>query len=97
MTDSIKLPIDYPSATAASRRKARYEYIDRQDGDCYWCHESLKYAAPSRITEHAIDWSLFPKHFLSNPIHLQHDHKTGQTEGAVHAYCNAVMWQYHGR
>jgi hypothetical protein len=34
---------------------------------------------------------------LKSPIHLQHDHDTGLTEGAVHAYCNAVLWQYEGR
>jgi hypothetical protein len=30
-------------------------------------------------------------------IHLQHCHKTNMTEGAVHAYCNAVLWQYEGK
>ena len=34
---------------------------------------------------------------LDHPIHLQHSHNTGVTEGAVHNYCNAVMWQYDGR
>lgn len=28
---------------------------------------------------------------------LMVDHKTGMTEGAVHNYCNAVMWQYENR
>lgn len=37
------------------------------------------------------------KNFLQHPIHLQHNHTTGMTEGAVHNYCNAVMWQYEHR
>ena len=41
--------------------------------------------------------STFPQNFLQYPIHLQHNHDTGMTEGAVHNYCNAVMWQYEGR
>ena len=44
-----------------------------------------------------INWKLFPKFFLVHPIHLQHNHETNMTEGAVHAYCNAVMWQYESR
>jgi hypothetical protein len=27
---------------------------------------------------------------------LHHCHQTGLTIGAVHAKCNAVLWQYHG-
>ena len=34
---------------------------------------------------------------LAHPIHLQHNHSTDMTEGAVHAYCNCVLWQYEGR
>ena len=49
------------------------------------------------IKNKKINWKLFPPNFLKYPIHLQHCHKTGWTEGAVHAYCNAVMWQYEGR
>ena len=47
--------------------------------------------------EKKINWKLFPPFFLRFPIHLQHNHDTNMTEGAVHAYCNAVMWQYEGR
>ena len=49
------------------------------------------------ITNKYIDWDLFPENFLKAPIHLQHNHNTGMTEGAVHNYCNAVMWQYEHR
>lgn len=62
-----------------------------------WCGEPLSDAPPAAITQKNVNWRLFPKNFLRSPIHLQHDHKSGMTEGAVHAYCNAVMWQYHGR
>ena len=68
-----------------------------QNNLCFWCGESLSEDPPSRITDLSINWSLFPPVFLANPIHLQHDHGTGMTEGAVHGYCNAVMWQYHNR
>lgn len=70
-----------------------------QNYECYWCHEDLRDDPPKSITSKKITWSLFPGgiHFLKYPIHLQHDHGTGLTEGAVHAYCNAVMWQYYGR
>lgn len=44
-----------------------------------------------------VDISLYPQGFFNNPIHLQHCHKSGYTEGAVHAYCNAVMWEYDKR
>jgi len=40
--------------------------------------------------------SLFPRGFFGYPIHLHHSHDTGMTIGAVHAHCNAVLWQYEG-
>jgi len=49
------------------------------------------------ILNKKIDWSYFPENFLNYPIHLQHNHNSGLTEGAVHNYCNAVMWQYEGK
>ena len=62
-----------------------------------FCGEDLFSEPPERITEQYINWDFFPRGFLNAPIHLQHDHGTGLTEGAIHAYCNAVLWQYHGR
>lgn len=38
--------------------------------------------------------AVFPKNMLSNPIHLHHDHTTGMTIGAVHAYCNVISFVY---
>lgn len=93
----MNLPINYEEAHWTVRRQAREEYVVLQDGKCYWCGEPLDQEPPKSITDKKIDWTLFPPQFLKNPIHLQHCHKTGMTEGAVHAFCNAVMWQHHGR
>ena len=49
------------------------------------------------IAEKHVTHYLFPDGFFKHPVHLQHDHDTGLTEGAVHAYCNAVLWEYFGR
>jgi hypothetical protein len=43
-----------------------------------------------------INEKIFPPNFFKYPVHLHHDHNTGMTIGAVHAYCNAVLFQYHG-
>jgi len=75
----------------------REQYIKEQNNLCWHCGEDLFSEAPQRITEQKINLQIFPPGFLGNPIHLQHDHGTGLTEGAVHAYCNAVLWQYHGK
>jgi hypothetical protein len=40
--------------------------------------------------------SQFIKQILEDSVHLHHSHETGMTIGAVHARCNAVLWQYHG-
>ena len=91
------LPIDYTKLNHTERRVVRLQYIEEQHGLCHFCNEPLNIQAPKRITSKKINWNLFPKNFLQYPIHLQHNHKTGMTEGAVHNYCNAVMWQYHNR
>ena len=93
----MKLPADYTKLTWQERKTVREQYIKDQDGDCFYCHEQLRLYPPSWVTERVIDWSKFPKNFLQHNIHLQHTHDTNMTEGAVHAYCNAVMWQYEGR
>jgi len=94
---NMKLPIDYTKLNPAERREAREQYIKLQEGKCYFCKAELNKEAPKKITSKKIVWSCFPKNFLQYPIHLQHNHDTGMTEGAVHNYCNAVMWQYYGR
>lgn len=93
----MKLPIMYDKAHYRVRKEAREQYIEEQKGLCWYCKGTLEKDPPKKITDKSIDWSQFPSHFLDHPIHLQHSHKTGLTEGAVHAYCNAVLWEYHGR
>jgi len=91
----MKKPANYTTLNKQEKREIREYYIKAQNNLCYWCNEDLNKPAPKRITDKKIDLTLFPENFLQYPIHLQHNHKTGMTEGAVHSYCNAVMWQYY--
>jgi len=93
----MKLPVMYDKLSQSERSKVRLQYMIQQNFKCWYCHGNLDENPPKRITDNKIDLKLFPKGFLDNPIHLQHDHDTGLTEGAVHARCNAVLWQYFGR
>jgi hypothetical protein len=90
----MDLPVDYTALTWAQRREVRNMYIAQQNNLCMYCNETLD--LPAR-EDKPINRKLFPSGFFKHPIHLQHCHKTGMTEGAVHNYCNAVLWQYHGR
>lgn len=90
-------PVDYTKLDWRERRRVREQYIKDQDGLCAHCGKSLNEQPPKEILSKPINWSLFPPNFLRYRVHLQHNHKTGMTEGAVHSYCNAVLWQYHGR
>jgi len=89
-----KLPVDYTKLNGKERKKVRNQYVRLQYNKCMYCGGDLSIDPPTRITDLLIDWSYFPPGFLNNPIQLQHDHSNGMTEGAVHAYCNAVLWQY---
>lgn len=91
------LPANYEELSWQERIKVREEYIKRQNGICMFCNNKLSEQPPEGITSRRIDWGLFPPNFLKHPVHLQHCHVSGMTEGAVHAYCNAYMWQYEGR
>jgi hypothetical protein len=86
-------PANYILMSPNQRRLMRIEYVFEQDNLCCHCKESLN-KEPQR--KKPINWSLFPPNFLAHPVHLHHDHKTGMTIGAVHAYCNAELWQYRG-
>ena len=92
-----KLPVDYTQLHFSERRLVRQQYIKEQNNKCFYCKEDLDKEAPEKITSKPINWKLFPEGFMKYPIHLQHCHKTGMTEGVVHNYCNAVMWQYEHR
>ncbi len=91
------LPVDYTTLSWRQVKVVREQYIADQNGKCFYCNGSLMWAPPKEIRHKEVNRGLFPPNFFDNPIHLQHNHDTGMTEGAVHAYCNAVMWQYEGR
>ena len=91
------LPVKYSELSRSERADIRSTYVELQNSMCLYCESHLEVSPPKEITSREINWSLFPKGFLDYPIHLQHNHNTDLTEGAVHAYCNAVMWQYEGR
>lgn len=97
LTFKYNLPVYYSKASSKERRAIREQYVKEQGGMCMFCNTSLDEKPPKSVTSKPINWRAFPPGFLKNPVHLQHDHFSDLTEGAVHAYCNAVMWQYHGR
>lgn len=92
----MKLPINYETAHYSVRKVAREEYARIQKGKCYHCGESLKGEPLDKVKSKKLNRKLFPPNFFRWPVHLHHDHDTGMTIGAVHSYCNAVLWQYHG-
>lgn len=93
----FNLPVEYDTLHWKERRAVREQYIEEQKGLCLHCGWNLFDQPPEHITDKPVSLWLFPENFFTHPIHLQHSHETGMTEGAVHAYCNAVMWQYEGR
>lgn len=92
-----QLPVVYDKLAPHERRLVREQYIEEQEGLCWWCGTPLIGDPHLHTISKYINWDLFPSGFKKYPIHLQHDHETGLTEGAVHMKCNAVMWQYHGK
>lgn len=96
MRGKYNLPLDYHSIPIYERRLVREQYIQEQDGICYYCKHPLEGPPPKQVTDKHLRKARFPENFLSHPVHLHHDHRTGLTLGAVHAYCNGVLWQYHG-
>jgi 5-methylcytosine-specific restriction endonuclease McrA len=96
IVDEIK-PAKYHELTYQERKQLRDEYVIHQNYKCLYCGEDLRGAPRKEVADKKINWKLFPNGLLSYPVHLQHNHETGLTEGAVHAYCNAVMWQYEGK
>jgi hypothetical protein len=91
------LPVDYEMLDWRERRTVREEYIRLQNNKCWYCDNDLSIDPTPEVLNKSLNLNLFPPKFLDNPIHLQHDHETGMTEGAVHAYCNGVLWQYEGK
>lgn len=89
-------PQDYEVLTQPERAQLRGRYVAEQGGNCHHCGASLDGPPTREITSKRIDWRRFPPNFTRHPVHLHHSHDTGMTIGAVHALCNAVLWQYHG-
>ena len=92
----MDLPVNYETLPPEQRRQVREEYVKQQNNYCCHCGASLSGKPDPQIREYRVDKSLFPKGFFRWPIHLHHCHNTGMTLGAVHNYCNAVLWQYYG-
>lgn len=92
----MDLPINYKQSHWSVRKTAREQYVKEQDGLCHFCGEPLTGTPREDINNKTINTLLFPKSMFNYPVHLHHDHKTGLTIGAVHAKCNAVLWQYYG-
>lgn len=92
----MKLPINYDDSHWSIRKKAREQYVEEQNGLCYYCNMPLDEEPPDEVQGKSINKKLFPESFFRWPVHLHHCHETGLTIGAVHAKCNAVLWQYEG-
>ena len=95
--NAISLPANYDRLSPAERKKAREEYIRIQDGKCWFCEEPLTEDPASHVLAKPVHRRLFPEQFFKYPVHLHHSHDTGKTIGAIHAYCNAVLWEYYGQ
>jgi hypothetical protein len=91
------LPVDYTMLPTREKKAVREQYIKEQDGKCWFCGEPLDGPPAEKVQNAPIIWQLFPPGFQKNPVHLQHDHDTNLTEGAVHMKCNAFLWQYLGK
>ena len=90
------LPINYDDAQWAVRKQAREQYVYAQEGLCWLCKEPLDGQPSDKILKFKINRKLFPKRMFDNPIHLHHNRVSGLTIGAVHAICNAYLWQHKG-
>jgi hypothetical protein len=89
-------PKNYNRLTPVQRRTLRLEYEKHQGGKCCHCQNLLTEQPAQPVLGRYIDKKLFPPYFFKHKVHLHHCHRTGQTIGAVHAKCNAYLWQYHG-
>ncbi len=92
----MNLPINYNTSHWTVRKEAREEYVRLQKWKCCHCGELLGENPAKKVMKMKTNEKLFPVNFFKWPIHLHHDHETGMTIGAVHAKCNAVLWEYHG-
>lgn len=93
---TYKLPARYDQLEWWQRRDVRNQYVQEQGGNCSHCGNPLSGPPADKVARMNVNWRLFPDGFRKYPVHLHHSHETGLTIGAVHNYCNAVLWQYHG-
>ena len=89
-------PKNYENLNAKQRRTLREEYVKHQEGLCYYCKAPLSGPPHKDVAKKKITRKLYPEGFFRWPVHLHHSHVTGMTIGAVHNYCNAVLWEYEG-
>ena len=94
---TFDLPLVYNNIPASHKANVRAQYISKQKGLCMFCNNPLSGRPTKRVINFKVNWKLFPMGFRYHPVHLQHDHYTGLTEGVVHMKCNAYMWQVLGR
>lgn len=91
----MELPVRYDTLNARKRKLVREEYIKRQGGLCCYCKRPLTGQPDEKVLEKQVNERLYPEGFFKYPVHLHHNHNTGMTIGAIHCYCNAVLWEYH--
>lgn len=96
LSPCMSLPVLYAGLSDVERIRVRLEYVRKQQGKCFHCGGSLRRIPPKEVRVLPIDKKLFPPGFFYSPVHLHHSHVTGMTIGAVHSYCNAVLWQHKG-
>jgi hypothetical protein len=58
-----KLPVDYTKLHHTEKKVVRMQYVEEQQGLCYYCHCPLNEEAPQYIKDKKIKWSLFPQDF----------------------------------
>ena len=90
-----ELPINYDTTHQSIRKLVREEYVRLQDGLCHFCKQPLDGPPLNSVKKLPVNKALFPKGFFNSPVHLHHDHNTHMTIGAIHSYCNAVLWCYY--
>ncbi len=92
----MKLPTVYDKIPLSERYKIREEYIKLQGGRCYHCNNLLSNLPNDEVRHKMINRRLYPPSFFKHPVHLHHNHVSGMPIGAVHNYCNAVLWEWQG-
>ncbi len=92
----MDFPVKYDDLSNNEKRLVREEYVRRQGGKCCHCGQALDKNPCSSVRSRKIHPDLYPPGFFKYPVHLHHSHDTGLTIGAVHNYCNAVLWEYYG-